>query len=651
MKRPRSWRAEADLDRRRHRRRARTARGAAVVAHVRFVDFLKTTVLLSAGAATALGAVTVLAAGHRSRRRCSCRSRWAGGSSPPLIGLRLGRRAETNPPIARLLAGAKATHHAARAPPERDPAQPAVAAAAVHAAGGRPGLPRSPDPGHRRGLRDHLGARLAAPGRGGGGDRGARRRVLLRRRTSPVRPMALERTPGFKALRPERVERRRHLRWHAAHAVDVLIVSLGSTAGPARGRRGAARVAAARRRERRGRRGAPRRARVRTLCSPTSTWARAARAAAARACAELTARPPRAVIYSSTTAALLWPRPGAIRFDAPSAGNRPGRHGLWQRPLERRRLRQAPLLLPWSEGGLREAPAAASRGDRALVLPVPVEPLRDRPASASARHRRDHLRRQPDEEGPRPRARGLAAGARQLAGRRARSSSSPAPRPRSSQRAGRRRPRGRRARARRARSEEYRALLRRARVFVCAPRREDYGIAQLEALADGCHARDHAARPGPTRRCRSRASSTRAWSARTSRAALRAALDDPLRRLRRPRARGARAVQPRGGRPARRRAATSAPACASFAQLRPRPRVGDVCGGQPRAPRGGDPPAHVRERARCGGRRSRSGSSTPARAAARACTSERSRRSGLALISSIVPVRAAAAKTASRSIA
>src|SRR5262249_25630615 len=33
---------------------------------------------------------------------------------------------------------------------------------------------------------------------------------------------------------------------------------------------------------------------------------------------------------------------------------------------------------------------------------------------------------------------------------------------------------------------EYRALLRRARVFITAPRREDYGIAQLEALADGC---------------------------------------------------------------------------------------------------------------------------------------------------------------------
>ena len=34
--------------------------------------------------------------------------------------------------------------------------------------------------------------------------------------------------------------------------------------------------------------------------------------------------------------------------------------------------------------------------------------------------------------------------------------------------------------------EDYRELLRRARVFVSAPRREDYGAAQLEALADGC---------------------------------------------------------------------------------------------------------------------------------------------------------------------
>jgi Glycosyl transferases group 1 len=45
-------------------------------------------------------------------------------------------------------------------------------------------------------------------------------------------------------------------------------------------------------------------------------------------------------------------------------------------------------------------------------------------------------------------------------------------------------------------SSEFRALLRRARAFVCAPRREDYGIVQLEALADGCQLVTTAA-PGP----------------------------------------------------------------------------------------------------------------------------------------------------------
>ena len=47
-------------------------------------------------------------------------------------------------------------------------------------------------------------------------------------------------------------------------------------------------------------------------------WARSARRAAREAGGA------RAVLYSSTTAALLAPRPGAIRFDAPAAGNRPG---------------------------------------------------------------------------------------------------------------------------------------------------------------------------------------------------------------------------------------------------------------------------------------------------------------------------------------
>src|SRR5207244_9119177 len=54
--------------------------------------------------------------------------------------------------------------------------------------------------------------------------------------------------------------------------------------------------------------------------------------------------------------------------------NRPGRHGLWQRPLERRRLAQAPLLLPWSEAAIAEAPAAVRERGRVSVVPVPVAP-------------------------------------------------------------------------------------------------------------------------------------------------------------------------------------------------------------------------------------------------------------------------------------
>ena len=75
---------------------------------MRFVDFLKTTVLLSAGAATALGTVTVLAASQRSHESLVAIAVgwWVIAA---VIGLWLGRRAEANPPIARLLAGAKAS--------------------------------------------------------------------------------------------------------------------------------------------------------------------------------------------------------------------------------------------------------------------------------------------------------------------------------------------------------------------------------------------------------------------------------------------------------------------------------------------------------------------------------------------------------------
>ncbi len=264
--------------------------------------------------------------------------------------------------------------------------------------------------------------------------------------------------------------------------IDVLIVSLGSTSG--------LRAADDELRDSLQRAGAsvelvrptaP--TQVRTLMLTDLRWALAARRVAVTALRRVQAR---AVIYSSTTAALLWPRPGAIRFDAPAAGNRPGRHGLWQRPLEGRRLAQSPLLLPWSRGGLDELLSPAAR---ALVLPVPVEPSGppaperdiaaityaanpakkglDRVLSAWRRVRR------PGEEL-------VVAGVE----------------PRDLAKAGLALPRdGVRVTGLLA-SEDYRALLRRARVFVTAPRREDYGVAQLEALADGCRLVTSAA-PGP----------------------------------------------------------------------------------------------------------------------------------------------------------
>jgi hypothetical protein len=258
-------------------------------------------------------------------------------------------------------------------------------------------------------------------------------------------------------------------------SVDVLIVSLGSTGGLRAAdteladslRRAGTSVAVVT---------AARPRRMRTLALTDLAWALAARRAAVAGLAE---HRPRAVIYSSTTSSLLWPRPGAIRFDAPSAGNRPGRHGLWQRPLERRRLSQAPLLLPWSAGGLDEAPPTARADDHALVLPVPVEPsgppapVRDIAAiTYAANPRKKGLDRVLSAwlRIRRPGEHLYVAGAarRELA------------------RAGISLPdegvhvTGPLAPA------DYRALLRRARAFVCAPRREDYGLAQLEALVDGC---------------------------------------------------------------------------------------------------------------------------------------------------------------------
>lgn len=257
-------------------------------------------------------------------------------------------------------------------------------------------------------------------------------------------------------------------------AADVLIVSLGSTGGLRAAdadlagalRRAGAHVEIATAR-------APRE--LRTFALTDLAWARAARNAARAGIAE---HAPHCIVYSTTTAALLWPRPGAIRYDAPAAANRPGHDGVWQRPLERRRLRAAPLLVPWDAGSLAETPRPHAD---AIVVPIAVTP------SAPTHTARDiaaiTYAANPQKKGL---DRVLAAWAQArnadeelvVAGADLRVDVP-----------------GVRV-AGRLPGAEYRALLRRSRVFVTAPRREDFGIAQLEALADGCLLVTTAA-PGP----------------------------------------------------------------------------------------------------------------------------------------------------------
>lgn len=302
-----------------------------------------------------------------------------------------------------------------------------------------------------------------------------------------------------------------------AGAVDVLVVSLGATGGLRSSdtelceslRQAGAHVVQA---------SAARPTEVRTFALTDLLWAIAARKAAIRA---IERHKPRAVIYSTITAALLWPRPGAIRFDSLAAANRPGRHGLWQRRLEQVRLSRAAMLLPCAEGSLQGAPDALRRDARTVVVPIPVEPsdadandLRD---IAAITYAANPLKKGLD--------RVLAAWQRV---RRADEQLVIAGAPEAELRAA-----GIELPAEGVRltgmidQAQYRTLLRRARVFVCAPRREDYGIAQLEALADGCMLVTNAA-PGPYAALPIAQALDGRLVGEDLGAALRAALDRPL---------------------------------------------------------------------------------------------------------------------------
>jgi hypothetical protein len=185
-------------------------------------------------------------------------------------------------------------------------------------------------------------------------------------------------------------------------------------------------------------------------------------------------RAPRATIYCSMTAALLWPWPGAIWLDGLAAENRPGRHGIWQRQVERTRARQAPLLMTMAPGVLE--PLAGRPRAQEVRVPVAVDSsgppaaIRDLAAIAYAA---DPLKRRLDvilhawTAARRPGETLTVCG---IDPRRTRWRDAV---PEGVQFVGPLAP------------DAYRALVRRARVFLAAPRREDFGIAPLEALADG----------------------------------------------------------------------------------------------------------------------------------------------------------------------
>jgi len=170
---------------------------------VRFVDFLITTVLLSAGAATALATLTVFAAAGAHNVLVAASIGWWIVASA--IGLRAGRRAQTNPPIARLLASASAS----KTLPEHRPGAimlnrlwplllfTLIAGGSAFFAPQVPGIAAGFAIIWALSWRRQDAAVEAIEERDGAS--------FYVQRTSPIRPMSLLRTPGFAASRPERV--------------------------------------------------------------------------------------------------------------------------------------------------------------------------------------------------------------------------------------------------------------------------------------------------------------------------------------------------------------------------------------------------------------------------------------------------------------
>jgi hypothetical protein len=174
---------------------------------VRFTDFLRATVMLSAGAATVLAAITVLSAGTQDADLLVVLVSAAWWVVATAIGSTLGRRGETSPPIARLLADARFQ----TALPELQPGRTLVnrlwpLLLCTIAAGGLAVLaPQVPGIACGFAIIWALAWRRQDEAVTAIEDRDGARFYVDR--TSPFRQIQLVRTPGFKADAPPRIER------------------------------------------------------------------------------------------------------------------------------------------------------------------------------------------------------------------------------------------------------------------------------------------------------------------------------------------------------------------------------------------------------------------------------------------------------------
>jgi len=190
---------------------------------------------------------------------------------------------------------------------------------------------------------------------------------------------------------------------------------------------------------------------------------------------------PRALVFSSTTAALLAGRPGvpfAVWLDSPARLNRPGVLNAPLHWLERRQLARARVLLPHSPGTVAALPAGAAPS---VMIPPPI-PAAPEPSSIRERFAVGYT--------PDPKAKGLtllcaAWEQATVPGARLLIAGIPPDRARAFL--------ARRGAALPAGAElvgmlpqaEFRDLLARAHAFVSAAEWEDFGIAPLEALDRG----------------------------------------------------------------------------------------------------------------------------------------------------------------------